>query len=109
MNQADTPCPIEKEGNSSVLLPTGTPLGEEKKNQSSFSLTTPKGTKIEVQRLEEVVSHAPEEREWVVEGILPDSGLAVLGGRHKRGKSTLAIHLCRSVALGEPFLGRVTK
>src|SRR6516164_6160024 len=88
------------------------PLGEETKNggngdkapASSFSFTNPKGTKIEVQTLADMLAAAPEERSWTVEGILPECGLAVLGGHAKAGKSTLAVHLGRSVEAGAPFL-----
>ena len=42
---------------------------------------------------------------WAVDGILP-SGLTILGGRPKAGKSWFALELCYSVAADEPFLGR---
>jgi hypothetical protein len=89
------------------------PLGEEtEKNDktpaSSFSFTNLQGTKIEVQTLADILAAAPEERRWIVEGILPESGLAVLGGHAKAGKSTLAVHLGRSVEAGAPFLDRDT-
>jgi len=89
------------------------PLGEETKGDdtapaSSFSFTNPKGTKIEVQTLADMLAAAPEERSWTVEGILPECGLAVLGGHAKAGKSTLAVHLGRSVEAGAPFLDRET-
>ena len=78
--------------NSSVLSTTFS-LGEEKKTTaesaqtqagtaSSFSLTTPKGTKFDVKTLRDVVNEVPPEREWTVEGIAPDSGLGIIGGRH---------------------------
>jgi hypothetical protein len=110
MDQTDTSYPVENKGNASSFLSMDTPLREEKENHlSSFSFTTPKGIRIDIQTLEDVISSVPEERRWVVEGILPDSGLAVLGGRHKRGKSTLVIHLGRSVSLEGQFLGRATQ
>lgn len=56
--------------------------------QSSFSLTTPKGTKVDMKTLHDVVNEVPAEREWTVDGVAPDSGLGIIGGRHKRGKST---------------------
>jgi hypothetical protein len=94
------------------VLSTNSPLGEEKKSNavaSSFELTTPKGTKVEVRTLRDVVNEVPQEREWTVEGIAPDCGLAILGGRHKRGKSTLALHLARVVEAGGVFLDRKTR
>src|SRR5262249_4942493 len=75
----------------------------------SFSFKTPKGLNIEMLSLEDIFATVPEKREWTVEGILPKCGLAVVGGRPKRGKSTLVIHLAKSVEAGELFLDRATK
>ncbi|MCH7912317.1 MAG: bifunctional DNA primase/polymerase [Deltaproteobacteria bacterium] len=57
----------------------------------------------------EFLSTTPEEREYTIDGILPVSGLAVLLGRGKQGKSTLAIQACRAIATGQDFLERQTK
>ena len=107
--------------NKGSVLSTTSSLGEEKKaitadsqadasaGCSSFSLTTPKGTNVDVKTLRDVVNEVPVERVWTVDGIAPDSGLGILGGRHKRGKSTLGMHLSRSVEAGEPFLDRETR
>src|SRR5215813_7577794 len=105
------------EGGNGFFSSTTSPLREETKNggdnhgndAESFSFKTPTGTQIEIQTLHDVLNAVPNERQWTVEGILPDSGLGVLGGRHKRGKSTLVIHLSRSVEAGEPFLDRTTR
>ncbi len=75
-------------------------------------VSAPKGGSragTELKTWEGYLSETPEEREWTIEGLLPDSGLVVLGGRGKHGKSTLAIHKSRAIALGSPFLGRSTK
>jgi len=64
---------------------------------------------IKLQTWEEFLSTTPEEREYTINGILPDSGLAVLLGRGKQGKSTLATHACRAVATGQSFLEQQTK
>lgn len=101
----------------SSVLSTTSSLGEEKKTTAegdagaaySFSLTTPKRTIVDVKTLRDVVNEVPAEREWTVDGIAPDSGLGIIGGRHKRGKSTLGMHLSRSVEAGEPFLDRETR
>ena len=117
---ADDNDSVTAQGSKSFVLSTTSSLGEEKKSTaegaqteagttSSFSLTTPKGTKVDVKTLRDVVNEVPPEREWTVEGIAPDSGLGILGGRHKRGKSTLGMHLSRSVEAGEPFLDRETR
>src|SRR5262245_3284797 len=80
-----------------------------KNSAGSFSLTIRPGVNVEIQTLRDFLTATPKERQWTVEGLLPDCGLAVLGGRQKRGKSTLAIHLNRSVSSGKDFLGRPTK
>jgi replicative DNA helicase len=45
-------------------------------------------------------------QQFLVEDILTDVGLSVLGGRFKSGKSWWALQLARCVSTGEPFLGR---
>src|SRR5262245_19533221 len=125
MSLTDDNC--NAEGGNGFFSSTTSPLREERKDggggqpgangngespsngAESFSFKTPDGTKIEIQTLYDVLNAVPEERQWTVDGILPDSGLGVLGGRHKRGKSTLVIHLSRSVEAGAPFLERATR
>jgi hypothetical protein len=108
------------EGGNGFFSSTASPLREETKDgddngepqsngAESFSFKTPNGTKIEIQTLYDLLNAMPKERQWTVDGILPDSGLGILGGRHKRGKSTLVIHLSRSVEAGAPFLERATR
>ena len=43
---------------------------------------------------------------WAVEGFLP-SGLSLLGGGPKVGKSILSLHLCLAVVLGGVALGKI--
>src|SRR5262245_10803483 len=103
---------IDNNANDGSVLSTDSPLGEEKKENteaSSFEVTTPKGMKVEVRTLRDVVNEVPKEREWTVEGIAPDCGLGILGGRHKRGKSTLGLHFSRAVEAGDLFLDRETR
>jgi len=45
---------------------------------------------------------------WIVNGLLPQ-GLAMLASPPKYGKSWMVLDLCRSVSLGEPFLGYETQ
>ena len=104
-------------GNGVFVLSTPPPLRDETNEAdtgnlngaTSFTLTTGRGTRVDVKTLRDVVNEVPTEREWTVDGIAPDSGLVILGGRHKRGKSTLALHLSRCIESGEPFLDRDTK
>ncbi len=64
---------------------------------------------IKLQTWEEFLSTTPEKREYTINGILPDSGLVVLLGRGKHGKSTLAVHACRAIGTGWDFLEQQTK
>ena len=57
----------------------------------------------------EFLSATPVEREWLIDGLIPTTGLGVIQGRGKQGKSTLVIHLCRAVGLATPFLSRDTR
>jgi hypothetical protein len=54
--------------------------------------------------LDELFSLELPELEFVVDGILPLGSACLLNAREKAGKGLLAIDLCASVALGEPFL-----
>ena len=47
--------------------------------------------------------------EYVVADLLPLGHAGLLSAREKAGKGLLAIDLCASVALGEPFLDRATR
>jgi hypothetical protein len=47
-----------------------------------------------------------DELECVIEDMLPVGGTAILAGRPKGGKSTLALNLALNTARGEAFMGR---
>lgn len=47
--------------------------------------------------------------EWLIEGILPDTGWTLFYGLPGVGKTTFAAQLCASLEQGYPFLGRETK
>lgn len=53
-----------------------------------------------------VLTLPPEERVWVVDGLLFGGGLGILSADPKCGKSTLARWLACCVMAGHPFLGR---
>ncbi len=46
---------------------------------------------------------------WLVVGMLPQTGLAVIYGKPKSGKSFLALSLACSIATGQPWFGRPVK
>lgn len=48
-------------------------------------------------------------REFLVDGLIPKSGLVCINGRPKVGKSIFTANLAKSLLEGTPFLGRLTK
>ena len=58
--------------------------------------------------LSSLLDEPEEDISWIVEGILPSSGLSVVAAKPKVGKSTLARQLGLAVAQGVSFLGRQT-
>lgn len=61
--------------------------------------------KAAIVSLGELLAGAPEDMEFLVEGMLVKGGFGLLAGKPKAGKSTLARVLAYSVAKGIPFLG----
>ena len=59
-------------------------------------------------RLSEYLDGDDTEIPWVVDGLIPEGGFALLSGRPKVGKSTLARYLTLAAARGQPWLGRDT-
>ncbi len=98
---------LEKVGRVYERYQTGTAPSDPKVVSALGEETVRKDIKL--QTWEEFLSTTPEEREYTINGILPDSGLAVLLGRGKHGKSTLVTHACRAIASGQGFLDRGTK
>lgn len=62
--------------------------------------------RFQLKSLGQLMDEPEEETEWVVEGMLPMGGFALLAAKPKVGKSTLMRNLLVSVARGERFLGR---
>jgi len=102
------PTALEKVKRAYTTYPSG---GAETDGSNSFPHYREETVRkeIKLQTWDDFLSTTPEEREYTIEGLLPDSGLAVLLGRGKHGKSTLAIHACRAIGGGQSFLGRETK
>lgn len=61
-----------------------------------------------VVRLSEYLAGDDEAMPWIVDDLIPVGGLALLSGRPKAGKSTLARYLSLAAARGDPWLGRDT-
>ena len=58
---------------------------------------------------ESFVNGEPAPVPYVVDGLLIQGGLSILGGKPKQGKSSLSRYLATCVAAGRPFLGRDTE
>jgi DNA-binding transcriptional ArsR family regulator len=88
------------------------PLGgekEERPGSAPIIVKTKRGLSIQIETCKYVVSSVPAEREYLIDGLAPTSGMVIVGSAPKIGKSTLMLHLGRSVTMGEPFLGMDTQ
>jgi putative DNA primase/helicase len=63
---------------------------------------------LKLTRVGELLSEAPENIRWLVDELLPTSGLSILAAKPKVGKSTLGRNLAVAVARGSEFLGLPT-
>ncbi|HVT12983.1 MAG TPA: AAA family ATPase [Fimbriimonadaceae bacterium] len=92
-------CPV---GNS-TFLPHSVCLEEERQSREErFGHLFRTGTVY-------MAGAGDEDYSWVVEDLLPETYLVVLGGTSKAGKSCLMTSLALAVARGEEFLGRPTQ
>jgi hypothetical protein len=76
--------------------PIGNPPNRASEDRPIFRLTP----------LADLMAEPEPDTAWLVDGILPASGVSLLAAKPKVGKSTLARNLALAVASGEPFLGR---
>ncbi len=63
---------------------------------------------LEFKSVRELYATPEESVRYIVENLLPSSGLSILAGKPKAGKSTLARQLAVAVAQGNLFLDRAT-
>lgn len=61
------------------------------------------------QTVGEYGANASRRNPWVVEDLLPEGYLAILGGTSKAGKTCFATALAMAVATGQPFLNRTVQ
>ena len=62
----------------------------------------------DIVRLSEYLAGEDEAMIWIVDGLIAEGGFALLSGRPKVGKSTLARYLSLAAARGRSWLGRDT-
>jgi hypothetical protein len=86
-------------------LPTQTPSVQSPRERPTES-SAPKFLRVDALLAE---SDGCDDLQFVVDGMLAVGGTAILAGRPKGGKSTLAQNLTLAVARGESFLGRATR
>lgn len=67
------------------------------------------GRRFVVRSLQEVAELAATEHAWLVDGLVRPSGLTLLGGASRAGKSRLAASMGACVSVGEPWCGRATR
>jgi len=54
----------------------------------------------------EIMATVYPPRKWLIEGILPDEGTAILAASKAAGKTLLALDFCAAITSGAPALGR---
>ena len=74
------------------------------KNDAPASDAAPAG--IPTMTLSELFDRPEDASTWLLDGVVPAGGFAVLTGKPKSGKSTLARFLAHAVATGRPCLNR---
>jgi hypothetical protein len=85
--------------NGPATSPFASALGQGSAPTPSFVLTP----------LSDLLNEPEEAVEWLLDGLLPESGFSLLVAKPKVGKSTLARNLALQVAQGRNFLHRTTQ
>ncbi len=60
-------------------------------------------------KLGDLLNEPEDPAQWLVDGLLPESGFSLLVAKPKVGKTTFARNLALHVAQGQNFLGRKTQ
>jgi hypothetical protein len=66
-------------------------------------------TGLPLTSLRDLLQEPEDAVEWLVKGLLPESGLSLLVAKPKVGKSTLARNLALAVSQGQDFFGRTVQ
>jgi AAA domain len=66
----------------------------------------PQPSPINTVLLRAIGATSPEPPQWLVKGMLPRSGVALLSGQYAAGKTFVGADLCLSVVFDREFLGR---
>jgi hypothetical protein len=66
-------------------------------------------TRLEPLRAAQFLEFAFPTEEWIIDRLLPATGLGLILAAEKTGKSLFALQMALSIAAGVPFLGRTVK
>ncbi|TQF26895.1 hypothetical protein UNPF46_32210 [Bradyrhizobium sp. UNPF46] len=66
----------------------------------------PQPSPINTVSLRAIGATSPEPPQWLVKGILPRTGVALLSGQYAAGKTFVGVDLCLSLVFDREFLGR---
>ncbi len=81
----------------------------QKLNQVKKILTLEELEQKDIVTVEELLNSNIPPPEWLVEGLIPEKGLTILGGRWGEGKSLVSMYLACCCATGNNFLNKTTK
>ncbi|MCA8493576.1 AAA family ATPase [Burkholderia arboris] len=90
--------------NAEIEQENATKLAAEAETKKALKLAS---TRYKLRSAADLVSAPP--MKWLVRGVLPATGLAVLYGPPGSGKSFLLLDLCAAVASGTPWFGHFVK
>ncbi len=83
-----------------------TTLGKAISEARPVSVAPARSSALGVLSDDDLLAIATEHVDWVIEGILRESGILLLSARPKVGKSELGRNLAKAVSTGATFLGR---
>ncbi|MBR1131928.1 AAA family ATPase [Bradyrhizobium iriomotense] len=66
----------------------------------------PQPSPVNTVSLRAIGATSPEPPQWLVKGILPRTGIALLSGQYAAGKTFVGADLCLSLVFDQEFLGR---
>jgi hypothetical protein len=61
---------------------------------------------IKLYTFEDLKNIQSPKQKWIVEGLVPEEGIALLAGKRASYKSWQALEMAKAISLGQPFLGK---